>query len=97
MKNTSYIRSLRTKSEITNSATILTPIDNETDVIVINEIGFVIYELIDGKRTCGEIASIVSGKYNASYEDIFSDTEDFCINLEKRGFIEKLPLKKPNS
>ena len=67
-------------------ATLIPKIDGL--VSTVNEVGRVIYELIDGNKSCDEISSIISLKYKMNYEVVFDDVMFYCKELLEAGHIE---------
>jgi hypothetical protein len=55
------------------------------EVIVVNEIGTRIVELIDGKRNSAEIAGIIETEYQVTADEARIDLEDFLQMLVKAG------------
>ena len=57
-------------------------------IYTVNEIGTTIWELIDGKRSIGEIADAIGEAYEVAPEEARRDVEEFIGSLEAEGLIE---------
>ena len=57
------------------------------EVIVVNEIGSRIVELIDGKRSAEEVAGTIESEYRVTAEEARSDVEDFLQVLAEAGVL----------
>ena len=53
--------------------------------VLLNETGAAVLELVDGKRTVAEIASILGERYQT---DVSSDVAEYLSTLEKRELIQ---------
>lgn len=53
--------------------------------VLLNETGAAVLELVDGKRTVGEIATILGERYQT---DVSSDVADYLSTLEERELIQ---------
>ena len=65
------------------------------EVIVINEIGSRIVELIDGKRSAEEVAGTIESEYEVTAEEARSDLEAFMQMLAEAGALRF--ESRPNS
>ena len=52
--------------------------------VLLNETGRAVLELVDGKRTVGEIVAILAERYHA---DVAADVTDYLSNLAERELI----------
>jgi pyrroloquinoline quinone biosynthesis protein D len=53
--------------------------------VLLNETGAAVLELVDGKRTIGEIAAILGERYQT---DVSADVAEYLGTLEKRELIQ---------
>jgi pyrroloquinoline quinone biosynthesis protein D len=53
--------------------------------VLLNETGAAVLELVDGKRTIGEIAAILGERYQT---DVSADVAEYLATLEKRELIQ---------
>ena len=71
--------------------TIIVPIKNKVgdldSIYTLNEVGTLIWELIDGKNSANQIAEEICTTYEVSPEDAMKDTVDFLKSLEEAGLI----------
>ena len=56
-------------------------------VTCLNKVGLQVFELIDGVKTIGEIASILALKFHVDSEIVFEDVSSFCKELFNYGHI----------
>lgn len=59
-------------------------------VSCLNKVGIQVFELIDGVKTVGEIASILATKYPVEFAIVFDDVANFCNELSNCGHIVEL-------
>ena len=52
--------------------------------VLLNQTGEAVLQLVDGTRTVGEIAAILSERYQ---EDVAADVTDYLADLERRELI----------
>jgi coenzyme PQQ biosynthesis protein PqqD len=52
--------------------------------VLLNQTGEAVLKLVDGKRTVGEIATILGEQYQA---DVTADVADYLADLERRELI----------
>lgn len=57
------------------------------EVKVLNETGFRVFQLLDGKHTPEKIADIISQEFEVEYEVALSDIYDFLIELEENEML----------
>lgn len=56
--------------------------------LVLNGPGARVFELLDGKRSVAEVASVLSGEYHgARPEEIAADVHDIVADLESKGAV----------
>ena len=69
--------------------TIIVPIKSNVgdlnSIFTLNEIGTMIWELIDGKRSTGEIAEAICKTYEVKPEIAEKDTLEFLNTLQEAG------------
>ena len=60
----------------------------------INEIGFFIWNNIDGKNSSNDLADLIKSAINdeVDYQTILSDVSEFLSELNNNGFIKKTPV-----
>ena len=56
-------------------------------VKVLNEVGARIWELIDGKRSIGEIAQLIHGQYEVDQQQAETDIMEFISDLINRELV----------
>jgi len=56
-------------------------------IYTLNEVGTLIWQLIDGQRNIGQIVQSVRQTYDVESEEVTRDTFDFLGSLEKAGLI----------
>ena len=66
-------------------AIIVMPVAGE--VLVLNGVGTRVWELIDGKRSDGEIVTAIIAEYEATETQVIQDVATFLSLLEMRGAI----------
>lgn len=70
-------------------------VDDETVIVdppkgivtIINNTGSRIWELIDNKRTAGEIASVIKTEYDVSEECAWTDLQEFLADMIQKDLI----------
>jgi hypothetical protein len=71
--------------------TIVVPIKSNvgdlSSIFTLNEIGTVIWGLIDGKRSVSEIAETICKTYEVKPEDAAKDTLEFLNSLKEAGLL----------
>ena len=71
--------------------TIIVPIKGRVgdldSIYTLNEVGTLIWQLIDGQRNIGQIVQSVRQTYDVESEEVTRDTFDFLGSLEKAGLI----------
>ena len=71
--------------------TIIVPIKGRVgdldSIYTLNEVGTLIWQLIDGQRNIGQIVQSVRQTYDVESEEVTRDTFDFLSSLEKAGLI----------
>jgi len=71
---------------VDNEAVLVLP--QEGQVKVLNQVGARIWELLNGKRTVGEIAAILSQEYAVSQAIAENDTLEFLNDLWEKNMLE---------
>lgn len=66
------------------------------EVQILNEVGAVIWGLIDGRRSSAEIASQVAHQFEVAPERALDDTNEFLGKLVEAGAIEVLDCPLPD-
>jgi len=65
--------------------------DLETNLpCTLNPVGSLIFRMIDGKRTLGEIAQRVSREYDVGFDQAMKDLLELSEALIRRGIIEEV-------
>lgn len=54
---------------------------------VLNDVGARVWELIDGRRTVGEIITLIAQEYEISTDTVSPDIHTFLTQLADRGMI----------
>ena len=71
--------------------TIIVPIKGRVgdldSIYTLNEVGTLIWQLIDGQRNIGQIVQSVRQTYDVESDELTRDTFDFLISLEEAGLI----------
>ena len=71
--------------------TIIVPIKNKVgdldSIYTLNEVGTVIWELIDGKKSISQIAEEIYLTYDVTPEEAKKDTVDFINTLKEAGLL----------
>lgn len=60
----------------------------EEKLMGLNRVAGRIWQLADGTRTAGEIASVIAGDFDGARERILEDTLAFAQLLTERGLLE---------
>ncbi|MGQ9647619.1 MAG: PqqD family protein [Thermodesulfobacteriota bacterium] len=72
--------------------TIIVPIKNKVgdlgSIYTLNEVGTMIWELIDGKKSVSRIAEAICDAYDVTPEEALKDTFDFLRSAEEAGLIK---------
>jgi hypothetical protein len=66
-------------------ATVVLP--DRAEVNVINEVGSLVWERIDGKRTLGEILDAVVQEYGISRDQAERDVREFVDDLRRHALV----------
>jgi hypothetical protein len=74
---------------IDDEAVLLLP--NTATVLVLNEVGYAIWQLLDGARTPEAIAAALADSYEVSAEQARADTLAFLEQLRSRGLLAEVP------
>lgn len=67
------------------------------EVLVLNEVGVRILDLISERRTSGEIVEVLGAEFEASAEQLEIDLHDFTDRLIEAGVIERVVVSGPES
>ena len=71
--------------------TIIVPIKGRVgdldSIYTLNEEGTLIWQLIDGRKSIGQIVQTVRQTYDVESEEVTKDAVDFLSSLEKAGLI----------
>lgn len=71
--------------------TIIVPIKNKVgdldSIYTLNEVGTLIWGLIDGKKSVSEIAEAICKTYEVKPEDAAKDTLEFLHTLQEAGLL----------
>ena len=74
--------------------TIIVPIKNNVgdlgSIYTLNEIGTMIWELIDGKKSVSKIVEAVRNAYEVPLEEAEKDSVEFLNSLETAGLIRSI-------
>lgn len=70
---------------IAGEAVVVVP--SRSEVHVLNETGSAAWALIDGTRTCGQIAHEMADRYSETGDRAARDMEQFLADLESRGAV----------
>ncbi|MGH9798344.1 MAG: PqqD family protein [Candidatus Polarisedimenticolia bacterium] len=62
-------------------------LSERAEVKVVNEIGSLIWDRIDGRRTLGEIADQVVAEYDVDPEEARRDVLEFAASLSEHGMV----------
>lgn len=54
----------------------------------IDEVGLRIWELCDGEHTIDEIATTIIQEYDAPYDRVLADCQDFVADLTHKGLLQ---------
>jgi hypothetical protein len=77
--------------------TIIVPIKNKVgdldSIYTLNEVGTLIWELIDGKNSISKIVEVISNTYEVKLEEAERDALQFINSLEKAGMIRTIENK----
>lgn len=73
--------------------TIIVPIKNNVgdldSIYTLNEMGTLIWQLIDGKRNVSQIVEQICVAYDVTPEEAVKDAIDFLASIEKAGLIRQ--------
>jgi len=77
--------------------TIIVPIKNKVgdlnSIYTLNEIGTMIWELIDGEKSVSKIVEAVHNAYEVKLEQAEKNTLEFLNSLEEAGLIRSIGVK----
>jgi hypothetical protein len=80
--------------------TIIVPVRGNVgdlnSIYTLNEIGTMIWQLIDGKKNVGQIIESICSAYEVTPEEAEGDAVDFLKSLEKAGLIRRCENDRPN-
>ena len=75
--------------------TIIVPIRNRVgdldSIFTLNEVGTLIWQLIDGRTSTHQIAEAIHQTYDVEQEEATRDTVGFLESLKSAGLIKELP------
>ena len=75
--------------------TIIVPIRNRVgdldSIFTLNEVGTMIWQLIDGRTSTHQIAEAIHQAYDVEQEEATRDTVGFLESLKSAGLIKELP------
>ena len=82
---------------VRNNDVIWREIDGETAIIssdnkkmmILNDVGSRMWNLMDGKSTLAAIASLIAGEYGVSEEMVKQDIMEYAAELERQRLIEE--------
>lgn len=78
--------------------TVIVPVKGNVgdlnSIYTLNEIGTMIWQLIDGKKTVGQMIESVCSAYEVTPEEAEEDAVDFLKSLEEAGLIRTIKDKK---
>jgi hypothetical protein len=79
--------------------TIIVPVKGNVgdlnSIYTLNEIGTMIWQLIDGKKNVGQIIKVICSAYEVTPEEAEKDTVDFLKSLEEAGLIRRFENDRP--
>jgi hypothetical protein len=79
--------------------TIIVPIKGRVgdldSIYTLNEVGTMIWQLIDGQKSIGQIVQAVRQTYDVEPEEVEKDTGDFLHSLEQAGLIHPTTDDRP--
>jgi hypothetical protein len=64
-------------------------------IYTLNEVGTMIWQLIDGQKSIGQIVQAVRQTYDVEPEEVKKDTADFLHSLEQAGLIRPATDDRP--
>ena len=74
---------------------VLVPVRSQVaeldSVFTLNNLGSVVWDLLDGERTVSQIADMVCASYEVTVEEATRDLLEFLSELESAGLIECAP------
>jgi len=77
--------------------TIIVPVRNNVgdlnSIYTLNEIGTMIWQLIDGQTSVSQIVEAICIAYEVTPEEATKDTFDFLVPLEEAGLIRSIGVK----
>lgn len=72
--------------------TLLVPIRGELanmqKLFALEDVGATIWELLDGKKTLGEILELITDSFDVTPEEAHADLLEFIDDLSEKGLIE---------
>ena len=71
---------------VDGEAVVLTLADAEVNVM--NSVGTRIWELVDGTRTVGDIAAVISAEFEVSTEEALADAGEFLAELADKKMLD---------
>jgi len=66
---------------------VRTNVGDLDSIYTLNEVGRVIWDLLDGEKSVGQIIEAVCGEYEVASEEATQGAFDFLESLEKAGLI----------
>jgi hypothetical protein len=79
--------------------TVIVPVKGNVgdlnSIYTLNEIGTMIWQLIDGKRTVGQIIESICSAYEVTPEEAEEDAVDFLKSLEEASLIRRCENDRP--
>ena len=70
---------------IDGEAVIVVP--QKDEVKVLNEVGSIVWELLDGRNTIGQMAKVISEEFEISPENAEKDIVDFLCDLYEKDMV----------
>ncbi len=64
-------------------------VQSAAEVMVLNEVGTRVIELVDGSRTVGDIVELLLGEFNVGDEQLVADVSTFLDELRRAGALDQ--------
>jgi methyltransferase-like protein len=75
--------------ELDNEAVLLSPIEGCS--YNLNQVGTLIWKLLDGTHTSKDIAELICQKYDVEYQQAMQDIEQIIVDLQQNNLLQAVP------
>lgn len=85
--NTVFVKDSAIAERIIDGKAVIVKIESD-EVLVLNDTGTILWQMVDGRRSAEEILKDFSAEYDTDIEETRRDIEEFLYSLYKSGLIK---------